>query len=271
MTPQESEIDDWEFEVIQKRYHATHELKLTIEQARQVYEYQQLKDTPSDKHYFSIWEEFDFEFATFQNILTPEQFAAYQTKHQELIRLNEQQTAQQDHEYAKQLDAAIDLLQYYQSRLLPDLQGQRMIIWQAFINEREKVEYLKAEYKKYLDDRKKFILVEHFKHRKTLQPKLLELSLLNHKLFCLLPDYFSFRAHMETPTRVIADYLETKLKRAESMIIEGLKDTSQALKEFRKENTAKHIGEIKGWHVTIAAEEDNLMFLLLLDPEKYGC
>jgi hypothetical protein len=271
MTPEESKIDDWEFEAIQKRYHSTHGLKLTIEQAKIIYEYEQLKDTPSDTHLFSIWDEFDFEFATFQNILTPEQFAAYQTRHQERIRLNKQQLAQQDQEYTKQLDAAIDLLQYYQSRLLPDLQRQGRNIWQAFTGEREKVEYLKAEYKKYLDRRKKLILVEHFRYSKTLQPKLLQLSLLNHKLSCLLPDYFSFRANMETPTAVIADYLEIKLKEGASMIVEGLKETLQALQEFRKENTAKHIGEIKGWHVSIAAEEDNLMFLLLVDPKKYGC
>jgi hypothetical protein len=271
MTLQDDEIDDWEFEAIQDRYRATHGLNLTMDQAKQVYEFEQLEDTSSDKYHFSIWEEFDFEFACFQNILTPEQFENYKTKHQELIRLNEQQIAQQDQEYVNQLQASTDLLQYYESKLLPDLEKQRMIVWQAFSNEREKIEYLKAEYKKYLEDRKKFILVEHFRHSKTFQPQLLQLSLLNFKLSCLLPDYFSFRAKMEEPTKVMAEYLETKLKRGVAMIMEGLKDTLQALKDFRKENTAKHIGEVRGWHVTIAAEEDNLMFLLLLDRERYGC
>jgi|SRR5215203_175131 len=271
MIPQENEIDDWEFEAIQKRYHATHELSLTIDQAKQVYEYEQLRDTPSDNHYFSIWEEFDFEFATFQNILTAEQFEGYKTKHEELVHLNEQQVAQQDQEYVKQLEAAKDLLNYYQSKLLPDLERQQMFFWQAFNNEREKVEYLKAEYKKHLDNQKKAILVEHFRHSRTLQPQLLQLSLLNHKLSCLLPDYFSFRAKLDEPTRVIAEYLEIKLKRGAEMIMERLQDTLQVLKDFRIENTAKHIGEIRGWHVTIASEEDNLMFLLLLDREKYGC
>jgi hypothetical protein len=140
MTPQESEIDDWEFEVIQKRYHVTHGLKLTIDQAKGVYEYEQLRDTPSDKHYFSIWEEFDFEFATFQSILTAEQFEDFKKKHEESIRLNEQQVAQQDQQYIKQLEAAKDFLLYYQSKLLPDLERQRTIVWQAFNNERGKLE-----------------------------------------------------------------------------------------------------------------------------------
>jgi hypothetical protein len=144
-----------------------------------------------------------------------------------------------------------------------------LIVWQAFTNEREKVEYLKSEYKKYLDGQKKFILIEHFRHSKTLQPQLLQLSLVNHKLSCLLPDY-SFWVSLEAPTRVIADYLEAKIKRGASMITEDLKDTLQALEEFKKDNTAKHLGEIRGWHMTVANEEYNLMFLLLLDREKYG-
>jgi hypothetical protein len=271
MIPNKNEIDNWELELIQKRYQATHGLRLTIDQAKQIYEYEQLRDKPSDKHYFSIWEEFDFEYSTFQNILTFEQFEDYRTKHEELVRLTEQRVAQQDQEYVKQLDAAKDLLQYYQSKLLPDLEKQRIIVWQAFINEREKVEYLKNEYKKHLETQKKAILVEHFRHSRTLQPQLLQLSLLNHKLTCLLPDFFSFRASMDAPTKAVADFLETKIKMRAATIIEGLSDTLQALKDFRKENTAKHLAKIRGWHVAIAAEDDNFVFLLLLDREKYGC
>lgn len=271
MTPQASETDEWEVDVIQKRYRTTHKLNLTIDQAEQVYRYERLRDTPSDKHYFSRWEEFDFEFAIFQNILTPEQFEAYKAKHQEQIHFNEQQLVQQDREYAKNFEAAKDLLHYYESQLLPGLKRQRMGIWPAFIHEREKVDYLKAEYKKYLNDRKKFILVHHFRHSKTLQPLRLQFSLLHHKRMYLLPDYNLFRTSMEAPTSVIADYLESKLKRRTEIIAEALKDPLQALKEFRKANTAKHFGEIRGWHAAAANEEDNLMFILLLDNETYGC
>lgn len=274
MTPQASEKDDWELEAIQKRYRATHGLNLTIDQAERVYRYERLRDTPSDKHYFSVWEEFDFEFAIFQNILAPEQVEAYKAKHREQIDFNEQQLVQGDREYAKQVEAAEDLLRYYEIQLLPDLKGQRMIIYPAFFHEREKVDYLKAEYKKYLNDRKKFILVEHFRHSKTLQPLRLQLSLLHHKRICLLPDYNLFRASMDVPTSVIADYLERKLKRRTAAIMELLKDPLQALEEFRKANTAKHSGELKrprGWHTTAVNEEDNLMFILLLDSGEYGC
>jgi len=271
MTPHEKAIDNWELEVIQQRYQATHGLDLTIDQAKQVFEYEQLRDTPSDKHYFSIWEEFDFELVTFRNILTIEQFENFKKKHGELIRLNEEQVADQDQQYTKQLEAAKDSLHYYQDTLVPELEKQRRIVLQAFVKEREKIEYLKAEYKKYLDNQRKRILVEHFRHSKALQPQLLQLSLLNHELSCLHPDYFSFLANMDEPTKVIADYLDEKLKRGAAMIREGLNRTLHSLKEFRKANTAKHIGEIRGWHVAISVEEDNLMFLLLLDPEKYGC
>jgi hypothetical protein len=268
MTPLQKELTDWELSAILKRYQASHELNLSVEQARQVYEYEQLRDTPSQKHFFSLWEELDFEYATFQNILTSEQWEGYEINHQETIRFNEQQLAQQDQEFVKQINAATDLLHYYQNTLLPDLYKQRIVVWQAFHSEREKIEYLKAEYKKYLNNKKKLILAEHFRHSRLLQPRLLQLSLLHHQLTCLLPDYYFFRENMQAPTRAVADYLEAKLNRGAAMIMEGLKDTLQAFKEFSTANTAKHLGKVNGWHGTLAAEESSLMFLLLLDKEK---
>ena len=271
MTSQETDIKEWELEAIQKRYHATHGLNLTVDQAKMIYEYEQLRDTTSNNHYFSLWEEFDFELVSFQRILTSEQFETYKINHLETIRHNEEQLVRQDQEYVKQQDLTKDMLHYYESQLLPDFEKQRMFIWQSFVNDKEKVDYLKAEYKKFLCDTKKFILVNHFRHSKTLQPNLLQLSLLHHQLICLLPDYYSFRVVIDAPTRGIADYLESKLKRATEMIKTGLNDTLQAFKEFKKANTARHLGEIRGWHTIVANEEDNFMFMLLLDRQKYGC
>ena len=50
-----------------------------------------------------------------------------------------------------------------------------------------------------------------------------------------------------------------------------LKETMTSLKEFNAVNTAKHMGELRGWHVTrpINNKTEELMFAILLDPEKY--
>jgi len=224
MTPQKAKIAKWELEAIQNRYHATHGLNLTAGQAKLMYEYEQLRDTPSGNHYFSLWEELDFELVSFQEILTPEQFEVYKVNCQEVIRHHEEQLVLQDQEYVKYVEATKDLLRYYQKQLLPNLEKQGMIIWQAFRNDKEKVAYLKAEYKRFLEDNKKFILVNHFRNSKTFQPNLLKLSLLHHQLICMLPDYNSFQAGMDTPTRVIVEYLESKIKRGADMIMTNLNE-----------------------------------------------
>lgn len=261
------EVKDWEFQAIQRRYQATHGLRLTFEQAEKIYEFEQVKDMPSDKHYFSIWEELDFEYTTFADILSPEQFDTYKLKHQELIRLNEHQLAQQDQEYSSPLESAKELLLFYENTLVPEIATQRLKFWNIINGEQEKIEYLKAEYRKYLTNRRKFILSDHFRNGKTLQPRLLQLSLLNHKMCCLVPDYSSFRASMDQPTTVVAEYLETKLKKVAMRIIDPL---NNALKILQERNREHDKNDIKGWHVTVANEEDNLMFLVLFDPEKYA-
>ncbi|MEX6688992.1 hypothetical protein QTN47_15900 [Danxiaibacter flavus] len=269
MIPQEANPNNREYEAIQKRYYTSHGLKLTTEQAAEVFYYEQQRDIPSRNHYFSLWEEFDFEFAALQDILTAEQFEIYKMKHQELIHLNEQLLIQQDEEYSHQLDAIKDELEYCRTQLLPALERERIFVLQACIDEKEKVAYLKAEYKKFLVDSKKFILVNHFRHRKALQPTLLKLSLLRHQLTCLIPDYYSFRASMDAPTMAIAGFLENKLKKDTDITRHNLDSVLQALKEFRQANTAKHLGDIRGWHTIDIEDEENLMFMLLLDPQMY--
>lgn len=269
MITQETNPHQWEYETIQKRYNTSHGLKLTTEQAKQVFNYEQQRDTPSRNHYFSLWEEFDFELAAFRGILTTEQFEIYKIRHRELIHLNEQLLIQQDDEYSHQLDAIHDELLYCKTQLLPALEKERVFVFQACINEKEKVAYLKAEYKKFLYDNKKFILVNHFRHRKTYQPTLLKLSLSRHQLACLVPDYYSFRASMDAPTTAIADFLEDKLKKESDIIRHNLDSVLQTLKKFRQANAAKHLGDIRGWHTIDIEEEENLMFMLLLDTKMY--
>ena len=271
MTHQESEIDEWELEAIQKRYETTHGFNLTPDQARQVYDYEQLRDTPSKSHYFSFWEEWDFELISFEKILTPKQFEDYKTNQQDAIRQHEQWLIEQDKDILNQIQATEDLLHYYETQLLPALTKQQMLVWGAFNDNKEKVVYLKAEYKKFLDSYKKALLVNHFRHSKTFQPNFLKLALLRYQLICLLPDYISFQSDMDTPTTAVADYLEVRMKRTAEVIDLGLDDILQGLKDFRKANTAKHMGEIRGWYITSHNEEDSTMFLLLLDKHKYGC
>jgi phage host-nuclease inhibitor protein Gam len=90
---------------------------------------------------------------------------------------------------------------------------------------------------------------------------------------CLFPDFFSFKATMDYGTKSIADYLQEKINRISEKLSEALKQTMDELREFNKNNTAKFIGEVKGWHTTLAANNkiEELMFTILIDREKYIC
>lgn len=70
-----SEQYRWEVKVIQDRYQL---LGLTFEQAERVYEYEQVRHSYSDKHFFSAWEENDFELMVFRQILKEQQLLDYE-------------------------------------------------------------------------------------------------------------------------------------------------------------------------------------------------
>jgi hypothetical protein len=156
---------------------------------------------------------------------------------------------------------------------IPSLRKELFTFYNAFNPEREKVNFLKSEYKIFLTDEKKQILVNHFRHSKTLQPTILKLSLLRHEQICLVPDYFAFKRTFDTATKAVANFLLEKLLRISDNLSDALKQAMNELKEFDTKNTAKHMGEVRGWHVPLPVNDktEELMFVLLLDPEKYIC
>ena len=53
----------WLISLVRDRYQY---LNLNMEEAEKIYLYEKIKDNYSDKHYFSDWEEMDFEVTTFK-------------------------------------------------------------------------------------------------------------------------------------------------------------------------------------------------------------
>lgn len=276
MTTQKNGTDEWQFEAIQKRYKATDEFDLTLEQAKLIYFYEQDLNIPFSKHHFSYWEEKDYELVSFEKILTPSQFESYKTRREEQIKRHEANLVQHDKVYSNQVHVAEELLIYYQNELLPALEKQRVQILQAFSDDREKLDYLKAEYKKHLQGKKVFILSDHFRESRTFQPILLQLSLLNHQLTCLLPDYGGFLFEMDEPTKAVADYFETKVKRAAEMLYDILKQSFAELETFKQAMRTKYSDEAKGWHFSVTDSELRMRVILIMqailaDRKKFGC
>lgn len=208
---------------------------------------------------------------TFKEILNEQQFEIYLPILENNIEINQQALIETDKSYIKQVTAAEDKLIYYKDILLPAF-DYREINLRFFQKDYYKINFLKNEYKLYLNDNKKKMLVNHFKNSKTFQPNLLKLVFYQHEVECLLPNYKSFKLQMDEPTKAVAIFLKEKLHRFFLNKEEIFNKIFKELIDFEKANTAEHIGKMQGWHVPIdqyqlkeEIDEMRLMTFVLLD------
>ena len=274
MTPEDYQ---WHINLVKDRNYA---LNLTFEQAEQVYKFEEDKNIYSKKYYFSTWEEWDYELSTFKKILNPEQFAIFEQSMKDAVENYQQSLIEQDIKNVKEIEFNKETIKYYEEQFLPDFFKDPVLYTLHWLSgDKAKIEFLKAEYKKFLDDSKKRILTEHFRHNRTFKPNELDVSLLRHKLSYLWPDYSSFKAQMDEPTKAITEYLKQKLKYSIEKYDEFIVSKLETLKIFNKENFENYHNESnEGWHTIITRQtspdeekEYRAMCMLLLDREKYGC
>lgn len=265
------QYDESQIRFLQTQYKGTMGIELTDQQAEKVLSYEAEKSSGSSSYFFSAWEELDYEQDKFQEILTPAQFADYLSGKPARIKQIEKSLIDNDQQYLSQLNAVEERMIYYQETLIPALRNDLRVYCSNFLYGKEKVDFLRSEFKKYLADSKRRMLVEHYRHNKTFQPTVLKVSLLLHKQACLYPDYFSFKATMDAPTKAVADYLFERLLRIAEELQNALKDTMDKLKDFSTSNFVKHFGEPQGWHAFYGANnsKEELMFTILFDPDKY--
>ncbi|HEX8332090.1 MAG TPA: hypothetical protein VF622_05680 [Segetibacter sp.] len=268
-----SEENKWDIEVIKRRFQNEYEVAISFKQAELIYK--QENHVSSTKHYFSVWEEADFELSYLEEILDSSQLKRFSDFKKEGVKRFEEGLLEQDKDIVPQLNVSKDVFTYYKEKLLPSLfDDYNLFLFGDF--ERSKINYLKAEYKKYLENRKKEIYLGHFRNSRTFQPNLLKLSLLNHQLSCLFPDYYLFQEHMDEPTKFIRNYLIDKLKYYSYSIDKKLKAILQEFRDFNVEVGKRHLGEVRGWHTEYTPSEEQekeyrLMCMVLLDQNQYGC
>ena len=271
MTPEEYQ---WHINLVKDRHYA---LNLTFEQAEKVYKYEQDKDTYSDKHFFSSWEEWDYELTTFKEILDVEQFKIYENFLKKNIQNYEESLIEQDNEKDKEIAFYEEQINFYETKFLPDFFKDPLLRFGFLFNDKAKIEYLRAEYKRFLNDTKKEILSSHFRHNRTFKPNELKVALLQHKLSYLFPNYSYFKHQMDEPTKAIVYFINSKLRNLPNNIEELLTRKFGELKDFNEDLFNKYYSDTRGWYVVIGKhtdeeeKEQRTMTLLLLDEEKYGC
>lgn len=105
-----SEEKAWRLDVIKLRYEA---LNLTDEQAGLVHQYEQDKQGLFTAPSFSMWEEWDFEWATFREFLSEDQFALYEEQVQEERGGFEKELQARDGQEQHEIDYLEVMLLYY--------------------------------------------------------------------------------------------------------------------------------------------------------------
>jgi hypothetical protein len=184
----------------------------------------------------------------------------------------------QDIDNANEISYHEELITYYEKEFLPDLLKDHFFRFGWLLDDKNKVEYLRSEYKRFLNETKKEILTSHFRHNRIFKPRELKLSLLRHKLYSILPYYAYFKHQMDEPTKAVAGFLKTKIQHLPEETEQLLAKKYETLKQFNHKTSKKYYGEMKdGWHVVFGQltdeeeREHRLMSLLLLDSEKDGC
>src|SRR4051812_14516575 len=108
--PQDNE---WEIKALQDRYKALNDIELDKDQAYKVFMYEQEMRSGSNKYFFSLWEELDYEQVNFQEILTSSQFEKYMAERAGQLTRIEETLIESDKGYLPQLRAAEEKLLYY--------------------------------------------------------------------------------------------------------------------------------------------------------------
>lgn len=263
----------WHVNLVKDRHH---ELGLTFEQAEKVYAYEEEKHTNSSKHYFTDWEGWDYELSAFRKILNPEQLAHYENLLRETIQRYEQSLIEQDQLRIKDISYHEEQNRFYETQILPEILKEPFVQFGFLFNDRTKTQYLKKEYKRFLNDSKMQILTGHFRCNRAFKPNELKVELLRHRLSYLLPDYWSFKHAMDEPTKAVANYLIARMGHLPDEIDELAVRKLKELRDFNEKQFKQYYGESGGWHFTFRPrteeeqKEYRSMILLLMDEEKYG-
>lgn len=262
----------FDLEHIQQRFQ---QLNLSNEQARRVYYHEEEKSIYQNKMLFSRWEKADYDQYFFGSILDKEQFRVYEQEAKKKMLRFENELVTEDNDKQKEIVYYQELLNYYKTTLLPALvKPQVFPFFGLLFSENSKMDYLKAEYKKFVHHARKDLLVNHFRNYRLFMPNQLKVSLLNHSLHFYLPDYSSFRSDTDVPTKSMTEYFENKLRNIDKESWQTIKGISDRLEAFTSSLHSNYFEETSGWHTAIRVSEDELMLnslmsVLLIDKDHY--
>lgn len=219
-------------------------LNLSNDQALMVEIHENDKSIFSDKHYFSVWEEFDFDLTVFSRILGSEQLEIFRNQQNTSRKRYGEELSESDKVSNPELRYYQKLCSYLLKEFIPYFSehgnGYRFGV---SLKNASKIDYLKREYEGYLNNERKRLLSEHFRFCRGFKPNELENQLLKQKINYLLPNYKYFKNYMDGPTREIAIFIENTFYHVLNDEQEIIENKFEELKNFSVLSYRKYFGD----------------------------
>lgn len=264
----------WHVQLVQARHQG---LELNFEQAELLYKYEREKENRSKKYSLTFWEEWDLDFISVKEILTPKQFEIYEPYLKTQIDLHIEQQKTADAKRLNDIGYYTEMFGFYEQYLFPGFVNAP--VWELYkgtVGEGDKIEHLKGNYRLFLNDSKKKLIIDHLRHNRTFSPNELKIGLLKHSIGYLWPNYFAFKQEMDPEVKNIATCLEIKISSLPDEVYNFVNDQLEALRNFNRENSRKHFKIPDGsyWAYNYMPDKEfkmgSLMSFLLLDKQKYS-
>lgn len=250
-------------------------LNLSPEQALKIYEFGKEQDGVSGPHFFTTWEELDYELTVYQEILNQDQLKLYLAYREKTMLYLEQTDQEADKRNSKEIAYWHELNEFYENDFLPDIFKNHLLRFGWLLHEKGKIDYLKTEYKRFLKEKKKEILTQHFRHYRTNKPLELKANLLKHHLNALIPDLQGFSHWMDDATKAVLNFLKAKFQFVPKEMSDLILEKDRYLKEHQESIFKKYYKDFSGWHIEIPPlspekeMENAIITYLLMDKNKY--
>jgi hypothetical protein len=255
---------------------------LTKDQALKLYQYEQdINNRESKTYSFSFWEEMDFKWASFKEILTSEQFADYESFHKETVAKYGKQLYEVDSMLIGNIEYEREWVAYHEQVFYKSFFVDRNFFDFLRINRVDsRIELLKIEYQKYLKITRKNIIVSHFRYSRVFEPNSLKLKSLSLLTQHFWPCYACFidEASPETMALANAIYYEfnflyiQKKEFLEQQLSERQNFYNNILqRKHSAQECQNYLQKLKEWESGPEnSDKYKFMSLLLMDKGKYG-
>lgn len=251
-------------------------LDLSDEQAAQIHAFEQEPLFFETDIYFSEWETYDYEWYRMSGILREDQLKIYEAHVGEAMVRHHQGLQEADAKRAKYLAFRQQVLAYIHENHYLGFYDQLLTSNLLMRGVRTKIDYLKAEYSRYLTTQRQKILTSHFRHFRRTSPNELEVQLLLLDEKHIWPDYFGFKDAADAVTLDMMNLLINRFKHLPKEWLDNVKiKLEKASEYFRQLSDEMMEPTLNAYFFSVKRDEQEIhrslvFFLIMLDGKQYG-